>query len=82
MAHLSMLQQKIQLVGLVIALKNDRKWAWLLKFCAQEYNRTPLQEILDPPLLYLLSLSFKTNYAVGHTPECTFHAISQNVSNI
>ena len=28
----------------------SRKWVWLLKFRAQEYIRTPLQEMLDPPL--------------------------------
>ena len=48
----------IGLVGLVVYLKNDRKWAcfcpkwaWLLKFRAQECTTTPLLDILDPPLV-------------------------------
>ena len=53
--------RSIGLKELVDSLKNDRKWAW---FCpkvgvasknsralrAQQYIRTPLLEILDPPL--------------------------------
>ena len=30
----------------------SRKWAWFLEFRAQEFNRTPLQQILDPPLTF------------------------------
>ena len=51
--------RSIGLVELVVCLKNDRKWAWfypkwawLLKIRAQQYIRTTLLEILDPPLLY------------------------------
>ena len=57
MAHLRMLQKKfvrkqIEWTGRAGRLyQNDRKWAWLLKIRAQKYiNRTPLLEILDPPL--------------------------------
>ena len=42
--------RSIGLVGLVVCLKNERKWAWLLNIRAQQYIRTPLLEILDPPL--------------------------------
>ena len=46
----------------MVSLENDRngrgftpKWAWLQKFCARFAHNwtitTPLQEILDPPLL-------------------------------
>ena len=56
--------RSIGLKELVDSLKNDRKWAW---FCpkvgvasknsralrAQQYIRTPLLEILDPPLIYV-----------------------------
>jgi hypothetical protein len=63
MAHLRMLQKKIGLktdrsagsLSKKKPIENGRgfvpKWAWLQKFRTQECTRTPLLEILDPPLI-------------------------------
>ena len=65
MAHLRMLQKKFvrkqidwtERAGRLSPLETiesgcgfAQKWAWLLKIRAQQYIRTPLLEILDPPL--------------------------------
>ena len=44
-------RKQIDWTGRVGSLSQKRsKWAWLLKFRAQDCATTPLLEILDPPL--------------------------------
>ncbi|MCG8626262.1 MAG: hypothetical protein MJE68_30230, partial [Proteobacteria bacterium] len=62
------------LVGLMVSLKNDEngrgfapKWAWLHNFCPRFACNctlgTPLQEILDPPLInIMIACSFRMFY--------------------
>ena len=60
--------RSIGLKELVDCLQNDRKWAWLLKIRARQYIRTPLLEILDPPLTIYTNWKLlwqpKLNYAL------------------
>ena len=72
LTHLSILFRSVAEATIEYARKSVwffGKWAWLLNFsralCARSFNRTPLREVLDPPLrtqLYVQSQPSSSSY--------------------